>query len=57
MVNAFQRRLSRPKLEKDPVTPEILQALMISNIKDEFPSLFVLRPVALCRISYAGFSV
>ena len=41
MVNAFQRRLSRPKFEKDPVTPEILQALMISNIKDEF-RLFLL---------------
>ena len=55
MINASQRILSRSRVEKDPVTPEILQALVISNIKDKFPSLSDLRPVALYPIGYAGF--
>ena len=52
MINASLRSFSKPKVKKDPVTPEILQALLISKKKDKFPSLSDLRPEALCLIGY-----
>ena len=55
MVSACQRLLGRPKVENDPVTPEMLKAL--SKITDKSPSIFDLRSVALCPIGYAGLSV
>ena len=55
MVSASQRILGRPKVKKDPVTPEMLKALVQSRITDTSPSLSDLRSVALCLIGYAGF--
>ena len=55
MINASLRSFSKPKVKKDPVTPEILQALLISKKKDKFPSLSDLRPEALCLIGYERF--
>ena len=57
MVSASQRLLRRPKLKKDPVTPEMLKALVESKITDTSPSSSDLRSVALCLIGSAGFSV
>ena len=55
MVSASQRLLGRPKVKKDPVTPEMLKALVESKITDKSPSISDLRSVALCLIGYAGF--
>ena len=55
MVSASQRLLGRPKVKNDPVTPEMLKALVKSKITDKFPSISDLRSVALCLIGYAGF--
>lgn len=55
MVSASQRILGRPKVKKDPLTPEILKALVESKITDKSPSICDLRSVALCLIGYAGF--
>ena len=55
MVSASQRLLGRPKVKKDPVTPEMLKALVESKITDKSPSISDLRTVALCLIGYAGF--
>ncbi|PFX32700.1 Integrase/recombinase xerD-like [Stylophora pistillata] len=57
MVTASQKFLGKPKVKKkDPVTPEILKALVESKrITDKSPSLSDLRSVALCLIGYAGF--
>ena len=55
MVSASQRLLGRPKVKKDPVTPEILKALVESKITDKSRSISDLRSVALCLIGYAGF--
>ena len=55
MVSASQRLLGRPKLKKDPVTPEMLKALVESKITDKSPSISDLRSVALCLLGYAGF--
>ena len=55
MVSASQRLLGRPKVKKDPVTPEMLKALVESNITDKSPSVSDRRSVALCLIGYAGF--
>ena len=38
MVSAFQRLLGRPKVENDPVTPEMLKTL--SKITDKSPSIY-----------------
>ena len=50
MVSASQRILGRPKVKKDPITPEMLKALVESKITDKSPSLSDLRSVALCLI-------
>ena len=55
MVSASQRILGRPKVKKDPITPEILNALVESKITDKSPSVCNLRSFALCLIGYAGF--
>ena len=57
MINASQRILSRSRVEKDPVTPEILQALVISNIKDKFPSLSDSDRSLYTQLATRGFSV
>ena len=41
--------------KKDPVTPEMLKALVESKITDTSPSISDLRLVALCLLGYAGF--
>ena len=46
-----QRILGRPKVKKDPVTPEMLKALAQSRTTDKSPSLSDLRSVALFRFS------
>ena len=55
MVSASQRILGRLKVKKDPMTPEMLTALVESKITDKSPSLSDFRSVALCLIGYAGF--
>ena len=40
MVGASQRLLGRPKVKKDPVTPEMLKALVESKITDKSPFPF-----------------
>ena len=55
MVSASQSILGRPKVKKDPITPEILNALVESKITDKSPSVCNLRSFALCLIGYAGF--
>ena len=55
MVSASHRLLGRFKVKNDPVTIEILQALVESKITDKSPSISDLRSVALCLIGYAGF--
>ena len=40
-------------VKKDPVTPEMLKALVESKITDKSPSISDLR--SLCLIGYAGF--
>ena len=55
MVSASPRLLGRSKLKKDPVTPEMLKALVESKITDKSPSISDLRSVALCLLGYAGF--
>ena len=47
MVSASQRILGRPKVKKDPITPEMLKALVESKITDKSPSLSDFRSVAL----------
>ena len=54
-VSASQRILGRPKVKKDPITPEMLKEFVKSKIKDKSPSLSDLRSVALCLIGYDGF--
>ena len=53
-VSASQRILGRPKVKKDPITPEMLKAFVESKIKDK-SSISDLRSVALCLIGYDGF--
>ena len=55
MVSASQRFLGRPKVKKDPVSLEVLKALMESKITDNSLSFSDLRSVALCPIDYTGF--
>ena len=42
MVSASQRILGRPKVKKDPITPEILKALVESKITQISLPLFVI---------------
>ena len=51
MVSASQRILGRPKVKKDPITPEMLKAFVGSKITDKSP-LSDLRSVALCPIVF-----
>ena len=50
MVSASQRLLGRPKVKKDPVTPEMLKALVESKITDKSP--FCFRSQIGCLMSY-----
>ena len=54
MVSASQRLLGRPKVKKDPVTPEMLKALVESKITDKSPSVSDRRSAALCLMGYEG---
>ena len=54
MVSASQRILGKPKAKKEPITNEMLKALVTSKILDKSPSLSDLRTVALCLLGYAG---
>ena len=55
MVSASQRILGKPKAKKEPITSEMLKALVTCKISDKSPSLSDLRTVALCLSGYAGF--
>jgi site-specific recombinase XerD len=55
LVRASHRMLGRSTVKKEPVSPEMLKALVTARIKDKSPSLSDLRMVALCLIGYAGF--
>ena len=55
MVSASQRILGKPKAKKEPITSEMLKALVSCKISDKSPSLSDLRTVALCLSGYAGF--
>ena len=50
MVSASQRILGKAKSKKEPITPEMLRALVSSKISDKSPSLSDLKTVALCLI-------
>ena len=54
MVSASQRILGKPKAKKEPITSEMLKALVTCKISDKSPSLSDLRTVALCLLGYAG---
>ena len=54
MVSASQRILGKLKATKEPLTSEMLKALVTSKISDKCPSLSDLRIVALCLLCYAG---
>ena len=55
LVAASQRILGKPKSKKEPISPEMLKALVKSKISDKSPSLSDPRTVALCLVGYAGF--
>ena len=48
------RILGKPIVKKEPVTPEMLKALVKARITDKCPSLSDIRMVAMCLIGYAG---
>ena len=51
MVSASQKILGRPKVKKDPVTPEMLKALVESRITDKSPA-FSFRSQIGCFMPY-----
>ena len=51
LIAASQRILGKPKSKKEPISPEMLQALVMSRIPARCPSL------SLCLVGYAGFSI
>ena len=55
MVSASQRILGKPKAKKEPITSEMLKALVTCKISDKSPPLSDLRIVDLCLLGYAGF--
>ena len=55
MVSASQRLLGRPKVKKDPVTPEMLKALVESKITDKSPFISDRRSVALSLTRFFFF--
>ena len=56
LVCACHRILGKSTVKKEPVSPEMLKALVTARMKDRSPPLSDLRMVALCLIGYAGFS-
>ena len=54
LVHASHRILGKPTVKKEPVTPEMLKALVKARITDKCPSLSDIRMVAvsdwLCRV-------
>ena len=50
MVSASQGIPGKAKSKKEPITPEMLRALVSSKISDKSPSLSDLRTVALFLI-------
>ena len=55
LVHASHRILGKPTVKKEPVTPEMLKALVKARLTDKCPSLSDIRMVELCLIGYAGF--
>ena len=56
MVHASQRILGKPYANKEPITSEMLKALVLtSKISDKSPPLSDLKTLALCLLGYAGF--
>ena len=55
LVQASHRTLGKPTVKKEPVTPDMLKALVKARITDKCPSLSDIRMVAMCLIGYAGF--
>ena len=55
LVYASHRILGKPTVKKEPVTSEMLKALVKARITDKCPSLSDIRMVALCLIGYDGF--
>ena len=55
LVHASHRILGKPTVKKEPVTPEMLKALVKARLANKCPSLSDIRMVALCLIGYAGF--
>ena len=49
----FQRALARPKVRKEPVTPEILQTIVAAMSSP--PSLSDVRLGSICLLAYAAF--
>ena len=49
LIAASQRILGKPKSKKEPISPEMLKALVMSRIPDKSPSL------SFCLVGYAGF--
>jgi len=49
LVAASQRILGKPESKKEPISPEMLKALVTSKISDKSPSF------SLCLVGYAGF--
>lgn len=52
-VDGFQRTLARPKVRKEPVTPEMLQEIVAAMSSP--PTLSEVRLAAICLLAYAGF--
>ena len=55
MVHASHRILGKPTVKKEPVTPEMLKALVKASLTGKCPSLSDIGMVALCLTGYAGF--
>lgn len=53
VLDGLQRKLAKPKVRKEPITNDMIQALVGSLGPD--PSLADIRLVAACLLSFAGF--
>ena len=52
-VEGFQRLLAKPKVKKQPITPDILREI-VGSLRQQ-PSLTELRLAAICLLAYAAF--
>lgn len=53
MLEGLQRRLARPKVRKEPVTKDMMSALV--NSLGETPLLTDLRLVSACLLAFSAF--